>query len=354
MNELQLHTVLKRFAISTANYRFQEVNNGYINDTYLVLVNTFPKYILQRINSSVFSDTEGLMQNIQQAFRFLDAADYAKIELKKTKTGAGYYRSESNESWRLMTFIAESTTYNTTKDPKIAFEAGRILGRFHQLMAKAPSHLYTPTIPDFHSISLRKVQFETAVLAQNQPEKIRRTAALQDLIATLMPHMVALSEQAQPLRVCHNDTKLNNILFAKNDHKGLCFIDLDTLMPGYFYYDFGDTVRTLVNTAPEDEQDLSKITFNEDLFQVCIDGLGANGPLLSRAEINALPMGAVYMPFMHGLRAYTDYLNGNVYYKVAYADQNLDRSKSLFHFSQLALEKVPYMKSVLASTLRGS
>jgi Ser/Thr protein kinase RdoA (MazF antagonist) len=150
-----------------------------------------------------------------------------------------------------------------------------------------------------------------------------------------------------PLRVCHNDTKLNNILFSKKDHTALCLIDLDTLMKGYFYYDFGDALRTIANSAPEDEKSLEKISFDRHLFDSFVDGLASVGPFLEQKELGTLPYGVVFMPFLHGLRALTDYLNDNVYYKVTYENQNLDRCLSLFDFTQKALDEVAYMGKVI-------
>ncbi|NNE77985.1 MAG: aminoglycoside phosphotransferase family protein, partial [Pricia sp.] len=154
-----------------------------------------------------------------------------------------------------------------------------------------------------------------------------------------------------PIRICHNDTKLNNILFSKKTKKALCLIDLDTLMRGYFLYDFGDAVRTIVNTAPEDEREHHKITFITSLFESFVDGIAANEKFLSKAEIETLHWGAVLMPFLHGIRALTDYLNGNIYYKVAYENQNLDRCLSLFDFTAKALNHIDYMKGILGAKL---
>ncbi|MGB3150242.1 MAG: phosphotransferase, partial [Maribacter sp.] len=150
-----------------------------------------------------------------------------------------------------------------------------------------------------------------------------------------------------PLRICHNDTKLNNILFSKISGKALCLIDLDTLMKGYFFYDFGDAVRTIANTAPEDERDNNKITFNKSLFSAFIKGLADNGLFLLKEELDSLCFGAVFMPFIHGLRALTDYLNNDRYYKTTYENQNLDRCSSLFNFTQKALDNVPFMEKTI-------
>jgi serine/threonine protein kinase len=149
-----------------------------------------------------------------------------------------------------------------------------------------------------------------------------------------------------PIRVCHNDTKLNNILFSE-EKKALCLIDLDTLMPGLLLYDFGDAVRTLANPAPEEETELSKIDFSIEMFAAFAEGMALNRSVFSSDEIKSLSLGPVYMPFLHGLRAYTDFLMGNPYYKVTYPDQNLDRARSLIHFARLAREHDTEMQKTL-------
>jgi Ser/Thr protein kinase RdoA (MazF antagonist) len=154
-----------------------------------------------------------------------------------------------------------------------------------------------------------------------------------------------------PERISHNDTKLNNILFNK-DNKGLCLIDLDTIMKGCFHYDFGDAVRTIVSETNEDEKDLNKIKFNITLFESFIDGMNSYGTFLSLKEIEYLPIACALMPFMHGLRALTDYLNSNVFYKVSYENQNLDRCKSLFQFSRLALKNQELIKTIIQEKIK--
>ena len=328
----------------------ETLHNGYINDTYLVMEGRQPRYILQRVNHNVFKDIDGLMGNIAHALDGLSDPGYERIELIRTASGTTYLE-DPNGYWRLMTYIDESTAHNTTTDPKIAFEAGRIIGKFHQLLNGAVLEDYVDTIPRFHDLSLRKAQFEEArSKAQTGKKETAHNAIV--FAETTLNKLEALSTAPMPLRICHNDTKLNNILFSKKDHKALCLIDLDTLMKGYFYYDFGDAVRTIANTAPEDEQDHSKITFEKSLFESFIDGLAYNDPFLTSEEIKALPLGAVFMPFIHGLRALTDYLNNNIYYKVAYENQNLDRCLSLFHFTQKTLDELPYMEKVVQEKLK--
>ena len=154
-----------------------------------------------------------------------------------------------------------------------------------------------------------------------------------------------------PKRLCHNDTKLNNILFSKTTNKALCMIDLDTLMPGLFLYDFGDAIRTIVNPIPENSTDYDAITFDKELFTAFIDGLAPHISFLTKEEKETMALGAVYMPFIHGLRALTDFLNNNTYYKVSYENQNLDRCTNLFTFTNAAFENLDFMNALVIEKL---
>ncbi|MFH6602533.1 phosphotransferase enzyme family protein [Maribacter algicola] len=348
-SDTTLNTVLCNFEVSQKQYTFKPLTDGYINDTFLVLDNDLSAYILQRVNHQVFKDMKGLMRNIDKALKQLDAPDYQKITLIKTIHGKKYFEDQEGY-WRLMTFIDHSTAYNTTTDPKIAFEAGRIIGLFHVLLKDVKINDYIEPIPRFHDLDLRSEQFNRSLQTANS-DKLHVSKDMILFAEDVLGKLSELTQKKLPLRICHNDTKLNNILFTKKENKALCLIDLDTLMKGHFYYDFGDAIRTIANTALEDEQDHSKITFDKDLFTAFVDGLVSVGPFLSQEEIDTVHLGAVFMPFIHGLRALTDYLNDNIYYKVAYENQNLDRCRSLFDFTQKALLNLDYMKRTAAEKL---
>lgn len=345
-----LNNLLGNFQIDRKTYQFQEINQGYINDTYLVLDQNIPLYILQRVNQNVFKDIGGIMQNIDNAFGLLLDREYMPIALFKTNAGLAYFNQENEGYWRLMTYINNSTAYNNAPNEEIALEAGKIVGKFHQLLANAVLDQYVDTIPQFHDLSLREKQFGDALItAEKERLEVARSAIL--FAEETLEKLKVINNSKLPLRVCHNDTKLNNILFSMDRNKALCLIDLDTIMKGYFYYDFGDAIRTIANRAEEDEQDHSKITFERPLFEAFIDGLGSNGPFLYKEELDTLAWGAVFMPFIHGLRALTDYLNGNIYYKVSYENQNLDRCQSLFYFSNKALQEIDYMDRTIRERL---
>ncbi|MDT7829381.1 aminoglycoside phosphotransferase family protein [Pricia sp. S334] len=351
-SDSDLNGILRHFSVAKKAYGFRLLTDGYINDTFLVFEGKTPRYILQRINHNVFRNISGVMNNIKFALKSLDAPDYSKIILVETKSGKEYLelKEQSSDYWRMMTYIDESTAHNTTTDPKIAFEAGRIIAKFHLLLENDTIENYVDTIPRFHDLELRKNQFVEALSTTSHEKRQIADSAIGFAQRTLTV-LEDINPAEQPIRICHNDTKLNNILFSKTTGKALCLIDLDTLMTGRFLFDFGDAVRTIVNTAPEDEQDHSKITFEKKLFEAFIDGLAVNKSVFSKKEIEIMSWGAVLMPFLHGIRALTDYLNGNIYYKIAYENQNLDRCLSLFDFTGKALARTEYMREVVQEKL---
>ena len=342
--------ILQSFSLPPAEYKVHEIKQGLINDTFLVRQGSQIRYVLQRINTAVFGDAQALMGNIQKALPMLRASDYQQILLIKTRRGHHYLDAEAQGCWRLMTFIPGSITYNTTNNPQTAFEAGRVLGRFHGLLREADPADFTTVIPGFHSLPLRYTQYKKA-LESGRPERRAMAAHAINMVNSLMGDPPSLPTEKMTSRLCHNDTKLNNILFSAADGKALCLIDLDTLMEGCFPYDFGDAVRTIVNTAPEDERILSRITFSRPLFNQFIKGLAEEEGLLTREEIQYLPQGAVYMPLLHGIRALTDYLNDDKYYQTTYEGQNLDRSISLFAFAQKARAELDFIGEQTAKHL---
>lgn len=345
----KLKTILKKFQIPIKAYEFETISNGFINDTYLVSSDGSPTYILQRINTNVFPNIDSLIHNLDLVLPLLKHDDYEVITLAKTKLGDSFIKTKKNEVWRLMTYIKDSTTFNTTTNPQVAYEAGRIIGLFHKSLANFDVEILKDTIPKFHNVAFRYEQFKEA-LNNAKPQNIENAKKAISFVSDNISFLTDVDFSKLPSRVCHNDTKLNNILFSK-DNKALCLIDLDTIMKGVFMYDFGDAIRTIVNSAPEDEKDLSKINFNTELFNSFIEGLALEADFLQDEEKESLPIGAVLLPFLHGIRALTDYLENNRYYKVTYETQNLDRCFSLFQFAQLALDKQDDMKKSILTKL---
>lgn len=344
------NAVLPYFSIERKDYKIQPISQGYINDTFALLQNSVPRYILQRINEQTFGNIDLLIQNIQNVLPYLKDKNYYQISLIRTNDDKPYLKINKSHCWRMFTMVPDSVAFNTTQDEEIALEAGKIIGKFHTLLQKAPLDLFKDSIPGFHDLNLRAQQF-TIATESAAPEKLKE-AEKEILFAKMTLEELRFYDPGNlPLRICHNDTKLNNILFHKQDKRALCLIDLDTIMKGYFHYDFGDAIRTIVNTVNEDEKNLSKITFNKGLFEAFIDGLSKNSDFLTTAEIEHLSFGVKLMPFMHGIRALTDYLSGNIYYKVTYESQNLDRCRSLFAFTEKAAEHMDYMQEVIIKKL---
>lgn len=342
-------SILEEFNLNANKFKYTSLNSGLINDTYLVSGDAEQQYILQKINHNVFKDPEMLMDNINYTLPSLSAKDYAQITFLSTKDGQNCL-VKNGEFWRVMSFIPNSTTYDTTTDTDIAFEAGRIIGGFHGLLKTVDAEVIKDTLPKFHNLAHRTQEFKEA-LKNAAPEKKEIANNAIQQAHHFLKELEHLNNESLPIRVCHNDTKLNNILFSNATKKALCLIDLDTIMKGYFFYDFGDAIRTVVNNAPEDEQNHDLIHFDKNLFKAFVDGLASNDSFLATADIESLPLGAVFMPFIHGLRALTDYLNNNKYYKVSYENQNLDRCLSLFNFAEKALAKKEFMTDYVQQSL---
>lgn len=350
MPETEPTELLPSFSLPEKAYQLRAVKQGLIHQTFLVLHANRPEYVLQQINTSVFRDIEALMGNLRQALPRLGASDYQQVGLVKTRKGGLYLDSGDAGCWRMMTYVPGSVTFNTTSKPNTAREAGRIIGRFHSLLQGTDMASYRDTLPGFHNLELRAKQYDEAMKGADTVRKDLAAKAIR-VAEGFLKDPFPFEKEGLPIRICHNDTKLNNILFSENSSRALCLVDLDTIMKGYFMYDFGDAIRTIVNTVPEDERLLEKIRFSRPLFRAFIDGLSTQKGLLSMPEIHSLPHGAVYMPFLHGLRALTDYLSGDVYYQVAYEGQNLDRSMSLLTFAGKAREELDFMQRTVEEFL---
>ncbi|WP_299318154.1 phosphotransferase enzyme family protein [uncultured Maribacter sp.] len=349
MTKESIRKILSEFNLNGSSLQWTPLTSGLINDTYLVTEEDGQQYILQKINTQVFKNASILMDNIQFALPALKADNYSQITFLNTTTGNNHHIQDNN-FWRMMTYIPNSTTYDTTTKTSTAFEAGRVIGKFHQLLQYSDTALFNDTLPKFHNLDFRTLEFQETLQNADAQKKEIADGAIKKA-QSLLKELQYLNTSNLPTRICHNDTKLNNILFSKSTKKALCLIDLDTIMKGYFFYDFGDAIRTVVNNAPEDEQNHKLINFDESLFKAFVDGLAVNSSFLTTEDKDSLPLGAVFMPFIHGLRALTDYLNNNKYFKVMYENQNLDRCLSLFDFAEKALTKKDFMAACIKKQL---
>ena len=314
---------------------------GHIHETYLVeTINHDPDYILQKINQHVFRNIPGMMENIEAVTRHIryrltglpgHNPDLESLTLVYTKDGQPFYIGENKDCWRMYVFIPDTYSFQKISEPSQAFEAGKAIGFFQAMLADLDTRLID-TIPDFHNISFRISQFDQSKITDSAgrvslvPEDI---LFAEQRFGQMKSYYVSLKEKAN-VRATHNDTKVNNILFDRNN-KALCLIDLDTVMPGFVHFDYGDALRTMANTALEDEKDLAKVLFNTEVYESFTNGyLQAAGSFLSRHERELLPYAPIYLTFIIGLRFLTDYLNGDVYYRIHHPDHNLERAKVQF------------------------
>lgn len=331
---------------------FVELASGHINDTYLIRTKEKPYYVLQRINHGVFNDVPGLIENkvaisqhIREKLQHLSPKKQRRRVLRfyKTNTGDSYFRGDEGNYWNLMRFIDDSVTHEKVPNAEVAYEGGRLLGRFLTLTSDFDASSLTEVIPNFHDMSFRYWEFGEALRLASE-ERLKTAAPYIEFVQNAKEEMHILQKLKESgdikLRVTHNDTKISNVLFNKKD-KGLCLIDLDTVMPGIVHYDFGDAIRTICNTAAEDESNLDLVEFNLEYYNAFKKGfLKKMKGSLNDIELKYLPLGAKTMIFIIGLRFLTDYLNGDVYFKTKYPEHNLDRAKNQFKLVESLSKKL--------------
>jgi len=319
---------------------------GHINTTYQVTGEGNRPYLLQKINSSVFPDIPGLMHNIQVVTKHIQKKlhqaghprpDRAGLTCLPTVDGKYYVTDESGDAWRLLRFIEDSVTHEQLDDPKLAQSGARAFGEFQRQVADIDPGLLNITISHFHHLPSRLQAFEEALKADShgRAKELTTEADYINLAKEkLCETQRLLDSGAIPTRITHNDTKLNNVLFD-TDGNGLCAIDLDTVMPGAFQFDFSDTLRTAACTAAEDETDLKKVEIDLRLFEAVAAGyLEPMQDQLTQTEKELLAPAANLMPFMVGLRFLTDYLQGDSYFKIHRPKHNLDRARCQLKLSQ--------------------
>lgn len=320
--------------------------NGHINDTFL-LVYEMPdgkskQYILQRMNHNIFKKPEQLMSNVVNVTEYLRRIiitqggnpDRETLNVVRTRQGDSYYKDNDHNYWRMFLFIEQTICLEMAESEKDFYDSAVAFGNFQRMLAHYPAETLYETIPNFHNTPSRFSDFKKAVEA----DKLGRAALARDEIAFAFERenetaMLTdlLKDGNLPLRVTHNDTKLNNILFDKNSKKALCIIDLDTVMPGLSLYDFGDSIRFGASTGAEDEKDLSKVELDLSLFEAFTRGfLEGCGRSLTEKEIEMLPMGAKLMTYECGIRFLADFLEGDIYFKIHRKEHNLDRARTQF------------------------
>lgn len=342
--EILAYTVGK-FNVPGRVISLEEYGSGHINDTYLVKMlqhEQEKRYIFQRINTEVFQKPGEVMENILGVTSFLEKKirdrggdpNRETLRVIPARSGDAYYRDEHGKCYRMYHFIQDAVGYDAVKRPRDFYESAVSFGNFQFLLADYPVETLHETIPDFHNTGRR---YQTLLQAMEKDVCGRVAGALPELafVAERKNQMTCLTGMLErgelPLRVTHNDTKLNNILIDKETGKGICVIDLDTVMLGLSVYDFGDSIRFGANTAMEDEPDVSKVSLDLELYKLYVKGYltGCQGSLTEN-EIRMLPVGAKMMTLECGMRFLTDYLQGDVYFKIHKKAHNLIRCRTQF------------------------
>ena len=319
--------------------------SGHINDTYRLTYET-PKgtkrYILQRMSKSIFKKPVELMENVSGVTAWLrkkiieNGGDPERetLTLVKSNDGLPYFVDSTGEYWRVYLFIEGATCYDAVKDDNDFYQSAVAFGHFQRLLADYPAETLHETIKDFHNTPDRLEKFKKAVAedicgrAASVQKEIDFILEREELTHALYDLQL---DGRLPLRVTHNDTKLNNIMIDDETGKAICVIDLDTVMPGLTANDFGDSIRFGASTALEDEQDLSKVSCDLHLFDVYARGfIEGCGGALTDLEIDMLPMGAILMTFENGIRFLTDHLQNDIYFKIHRENHNLDRARTQF------------------------
>ena len=358
----EVRHIIDAFAVEGAILGAERYGSGHINETKYVEIEQdgkIHKYILQKINKNVFKNPEQLMENYTRVTEYLRKIiierggdpDRETLNVIKTRDGKNCFMDEAGDYWRLILFVNDSLSYDKVERPEQFYESAVAFGNFQYLLRDYPADTLYETIVNFHNTPDRFRQLMEAV----QKDSCGR---LKDVLAEVefakaREEFAGTLERARaagklPLKVTHNDTKLNNILFDKNTGKPLCVVDLDTIMPGYSVNDFGDSIRFGATTALEDEADLSKVNFDISLYELYVKGFieGANGGL-SEGELEMLPIGAMMMTFECGMRFLADYLNGDTYFRTSRPGHNLDRARNQFKLVSDMEKVLPEMREIV-------
>ena len=353
-----LKNILTHFLLAGTVLGVKPLGNGLINDTYKVETEeaTTPDYVLQRINHNIFQNVDMLQDNIEKVTGHLrtklekagaDDIDRKVLKFIPTSDGKTYFY-DGSDFWRVSVFIPNAKTYEAVT-PEYSYYAGQAFGKFQADLADIPVQL-GETIPDFHNMEFRLQQLREAV-AQDAVGRVAEVQPLLDELESRAEEMCKAErlyrEGKLPKRVCHCDTKVNNMMFDE-DGSVLCVIDLDTVMPSFVFSDYGDFLRTAANTGAEDDKDLDNVNFNMDIFRSFTKGyLESAQSFLQPIEIENLPYAAALFPYMQTVRFLADYINGDTYYKIQYPEHNLVRSKAQFKLLQSVEEHTPEMKDYI-------
>lgn len=356
--DIDMRKVLDQFAVDTSAMPY---GNGHINDTFCL---DSPRRILQRINTSIFKNPEELMENVEKVTDFLREKIVANggdplretLTVIKTVDGKNCYKYDEENAFRMYLFVENTKSIENSKTPEDLYEAGVGFGRFQRMLADYPAETLHETIKDFHHTPKRIEALREAI----REDKAGRAASVKEEIDFALEQaewadvvIKGIEDGRIPLRVTHNDTKINNILFDQESGKAVCVIDLDTVMPGSMLYDFGDALRMGGSTAAEDETDLDQVWFEVEAFEAFAKGyLSEVKESLTETEIELLPLSVKLMTYECGIRFLTDYLNGDTYFKIHREHHNLDRARNQFKLVADITEKEALLAEVVKNVIR--
>jgi len=347
-----LSAILPEYGLVENECAIRAFGTGLINHTWKVST-AGNEYILQRINDQVFRQPLLIAENMSLLGDYLNSVcpQYLFIRPLPTLNGKSLAYSAGHGWFRLSPFVRSSQTYDVVEDKQLAYEAARQFGKFTRLLAGFPASDLHITLPDFHNLSLRARQFEDA-LQHGDRSRIAESAELIRLIGSFSPILEEFGQiRSDPgfrSRVTHHDTKISNVLFDK-EGKGICVIDLDTVMPGYFISDLGDMLRTYLSPVSEEEKDLSRIAIREDYFQAVVSGyLGEMKDELSATEIGHTVYAGKFMIYMQAMRFLTDHLNNDRYYGAKYEGHNFVRAGNQITLLQRLTEKESLLNEMVS------
>ena len=346
--------IAAKFRFQGKPRQYKQYGSGLVNKTYRVTCESGKKYILQKVNTQAFLDPISLMENIDQVTRYLHArvrTSREALSLVPAVDGNIYALDEEGGFWRAYDYITGTICLEKAGHAGDFYQSGLAFGRFLNLLTHYPTHTLVETIPGFHDTPLRYRALKDALAldAQGRAEEAREEidfALLREAGASVF--MKLLQKGRLPLRVTHNDTKLNNILFDRETRRSLCVVDLDTVMPGLVMNDFGDAIRFGASSAAEDETELSRVQLDLELYAAFTRGfIESCGDNLTKKEVELLPMGAKLMTLECGVRFLTDFLSGDRYFRIEHPGHNLDRCRAQFKLLADMEQKWPQMNEIV-------
>lgn len=363
MKKEKIVEVCHRFGVDSKITFIEQKKSGLINTTYYLETLDEQKFVLQKINTFVFKNPEELMENISSVTHFIrkkireTGGDPERETLRffKSDTDKFYFTDEEGSAWRLYRFVDDSYTVDETKEQDILRNAGVAFGRFMRLLNTYPAQNLHETIVDFHNTPSRYKTFLSSVEKNTSGRRDKCENEIKFVVDREADtrYVMDLYERGLiPTRVTHNDSKINNVLLDTRTNKGVCVIDLDTVMPGVSLYDFGDTLRSAANNTREDDSNLDNVFFDLDLFRSYTEGfLSETADCLTKAEIENLPFGVKLMTFECGIRFLTDYLDGDVYFRTDYSEHNIVRARNQFRLVEDIESKYDEMQKIVRECL---